>query len=145
MKTVRQLLNHKGYGVFSVAPEKSVYDAVKKMAEHEVGALLVLADDQLAGILSERDYARKIILQGRRSRETEVREIMTPEPFTVSPEDSVDTCMQLMTERRVRHLPVLEAGKLVGLVSIGDVVKSIMSQQAFVIEQLNSYISGEVS
>jgi CBS domain-containing protein len=143
METVRQILNHKGVEVLAISPEQSVYEAIKKMAEHEVGALVVLEDDKLVGIISERDYARKIILLGRRSRETLVRDIMVTNPITVGPDDSVRTCMEQMTNQRVRHLPVVEKEKLVGLVSIGDVVRSIMSQQAFMIEQLEHYISGQ--
>jgi CBS domain-containing protein len=143
VETVRQMLAHKGFEVLAIFPEESVYEAIKKMAEHEVGALVVLESDQLAGIISERDYARKIILLGRRSRETLVRDIMVTNPITVSPDDSVRTCMEHMTAHRVRHLPVLEQKKLVGLVSIGDVVKAIMTQQAFMIEQLEHYISGQ--
>ena len=142
METVRQMLNHKGFEILAISPEQSVYEAIKKMAEREVGALVVLEHDQLVGIISERDYARKIILLGRRSRETLVRDIMVTNPITVSPDDSVRTCMEHMTAHRVRHLPVLEQEKLVGLVSIGDVVKAIMTQQAFMIEQLEHYISG---
>jgi CBS domain-containing protein len=144
METVRQMLNQKGSQVLAISPEESVYEAIKKMAEHEVGALVVLESGKLVGIISERDYARKIILLNRRSRETSVREIMVTRPITVSPDDSVRTCMEHMTMHRIRHLPVLERDKLVGLVSIGDVVKAIMTQQAFMIEQLEHYISGQV-
>jgi CBS domain-containing protein len=143
METVRQMLNQKGFEVIAISPEQSVYEAIKTMAEREVGALVVLEQGKLAGIISERDYARKIILLGRRSRETLVREIMVTKPITVRPDDSVRTCMELMTLHRIRHLPVLEGDKLVGLVSIGDVVKAIMTQQAFMIEQLEHYISGQ--
>ena len=143
MKTVRQVLNGKGYDILSVSPDMTVYDAIKSMAEHGVGALLVLDGEQLVGIISERDYARKIILQGRRSRETQVREIMTPDPVTVQPEDKVGTCMELMTDKRFRHLPVKEGDKLIGLISIGDAVKAIMSHQAFMIQQLEGYIGGQ--
>jgi CBS domain-containing protein len=142
METVRQILAHKGFQVLAISPEQSVYEAIKKMAEHEVGALVVLEHDKLVGIISERDYARKIILLGRRSRETLVRDIMVTNPVTVNPDDSVRTCMEHMTQHRIRHLPVLDKDKLVGLVSIGDVVKAIMTQQAFMIEQLEHYISG---
>lgn len=143
MKTVRQVLNGKGYDILSVSPDTTVYDAIKSMAEHGVGALLVLEGEQLVGIVSERDYARKIILQGRRSRETQVREIMTPDPVTVQPEDKVGTCMELMTDNRFRHLPVKEGNKLIGLISIGDAVKAIMSHQEFMIQQLEGYIGGQ--
>jgi CBS domain-containing protein len=143
MQTVRQLLNKKGAHVVSVSPETSVYDAIKTMAEHEIGALVVLEKGRLAGIVSERDYARKVILKGKSSRETPVAEIMTREVTTVRPETSVEKCMQLMTDKRVRHLPVMDGDKLVGIISIGDVVKAIISQQEFMIEQLEGYISGQ--
>jgi CBS domain-containing protein len=144
METVRQVLISKGSQVLAISPNHSVYEAIKTMAEHEVGALVVLEHDTLVGIISERDYARKIILLGRRSRETLVREVMLTNPITVTPEDSIRTCMELMTDHRVRHLPVLDKERLVGLVSIGDAVKAIMTQQAFMIEQLEHYISGQV-
>jgi CBS domain-containing protein len=143
MQTVRQLLNKKGTHVVSVSPETSVYDAIKTMAEHEIGALVVLEKGRLVGIVSERDYARKVILKGKSSRETPVAEIMTREVVTVRPETSIEKCMQLMTKERVRHLPVCEGDKLVGIISIGDVVKAIISQQEFMIEQLEGYISGQ--
>lgn len=143
METVGQMLNQKGFEVIAISPEGSVYEAIKTMAEREVGALVVLENNRLVGIISERDYARKIILLGRRSRETLVREIMVTNPITVRPDDSVRTCMEHMTQHRIRHLPVLDQDKLVGLVSIGDVVKAIMTQQAFMIEQLEHYISGQ--
>jgi CBS domain-containing protein len=143
MQTVRQLLNKKGAHVVSVSPETSVYDAIKMMAEHEIGALVVLEKGRLVGIVSERDYARKVILKGKSSRETPVAEIMTREVTTVRPETSVEKCMQLMTDERVRHLPVIDGDKLAGIISIGDVVKAIISQQEFMIEQLEGYISGQ--
>ncbi len=143
MQTVRQLLNKKGTHVVSVSPETSVYDAIKTMAEHEIGALVVLEKGRLVGIVSERDYARKVILKGKSSRETPVAEIMTREVVTVRPETSIEKCMELMTDKRVRHLPVCEGDKLVGIISIGDVVKAIISQQEFMIEQLEGYISGQ--
>jgi CBS domain-containing protein len=140
--TVRQLLQHKPAGIVGTTPEKSVYDALRVMGEHNIGAVVVTEGGRLVGIFSERDYARKIVLRGKRSRETPVREVMTPDPVTVRPDDSAEHCMELMTHRRVRHLPVLEEGRLVGLVSIGDVVRHIISQQAFEIEQLEHYIHG---
>lgn len=142
MTTVRQLLGHKGYSVIGIMPDDSVYEALKTMGEHNVGALVVTEGKRLVGIVSERDYARKVILRGKRSRETPVRDIMTADPITVKPDDSTETCMKLMTEHRVRHLPVLEQETLVGIVSIGDVVRDIISQQAFTIEQLEGYIGG---
>ncbi|MEW5979285.1 MAG: CBS domain-containing protein [Acidobacteriota bacterium] len=142
MKTVRQLLNVKGTEVYSVTPQTSVYDALKVMADKNVGALLVLDDSGLLGIFSERDYARKVILKGKSSKEMVVSEIMTSKVDSVSPDDSVRACMQLMTEKHIRHVPVLDGGRLVGLISIGDVVKAIISDQEFVIEQLEHYIAG---
>jgi len=140
MKTVGQLLEGKRHGVLSIAPEASVYDALKLMAEREVGALVVMDGERLEGIFSERDYARKVILHGKSSRETVVREIMTGRVVCVMPEQTVDQCMALMTDKRVRHLPVLEHNRVIGVISIGDVVKEVISEQRFVIEQLEQYI-----
>ncbi len=141
MLTVRQLLGKKGHEVVSISPDATVYEAIEKMAENEVGALLVLNGGKLVGIISERDYARKVILKGRQSRKTAVREVMTENVITVRPEQNVHDCMELMTEKRIRHLPVLAEDKLIGIISIGDVVKSIISNQEFMIEQLEQYIS----
>ena len=141
MISVRQLLSKKGYDVLSVLPSNTVYEAITKMAERGVGALLVIQEGKLVGIISERDYARKVILQGRRSQETTVEEIMTPDPVTVRPEQSVTECMELMTENRFRHLPVVSEGNVTGIISIGDVVKSVISSQAAMIEQLETYIT----
>jgi CBS domain-containing protein len=140
MTTVRQLLDRKDRAVFSVGPEAPVLEAIRAMADHHVGALLVMTGEVLAGIVSERDYARKVILRGRSSSDTPVRDIMTSPVLTVSPETSVEQCMQLVTDRRVRHLPVLEAGRVVGMVSIGDLVKAVIAEQQQQIEQLESYI-----
>lgn len=142
METVRQLVEAKGGRVWSVTPDTSVYEALRLMAERNIGALLVLEGDQLRGIFSERDYARKVILKGRSSRDTPVKEIMTSEVLYLRPEQSVKECMALMTEKRIRHLPVLEGNQLIGLISIGDVVKSVISEQEFLIDQLENYISG---
>ncbi|MBS0366051.1 MAG: CBS domain-containing protein [Proteobacteria bacterium] len=142
MTTVQQLLARKGSRVFSVTPEAAVLEAVRTMAEHHVGALLVMQDGQLAGIVSERDYARKVVLLGRSSRDTPVRDIMTTPVVTVAPADTVGVCMRLVTERRIRHLPVLEAGRVVGVISIGDLVKATIAEQQQQIEQLESYIRG---
>ena len=142
MNTIRQLLDGKGYDVWSTSPEASVYDALLLLAEKNVGALLVLEDGELAGIVSERDYARKVVLQGKASMQTPVREIMTAEVFTVDPQSTVEEAMALMSEKRIRHLPVVEGGDLVGLISIGDLVKSIIANQAFMIDQLENYIAG---
>ena len=142
MKPVRELLRIKGQETWSVTPDTPVYDALKLMAEKNVGALLVLEGDKLAGILSERDYARKVILKGKASKNTPAREIMSENVVCVTPEQSVAECMALMTDKHFRHLPVIEDGKLVGVISIGDVVKAIISEQTFVIEQLEHYIAG---
>lgn len=139
---VRLVLDRKGWDVWSIGPSDSVYDAIARMAEKGVGALVVLDGDELAGIISERDYARKVILQNRSSRETRVGEIMTREVLTVSPDKTVDDCMQLMTARHVRHLPVVEGGRVRGMISIGDLVRWVISAQKQTIEQLSAYISG---
>ena len=143
MKTVRQLLGRKGHTVLTVVPDRTVLAALEMMAEHDVGALVVLdPEGEVVGLVSERDYARKVILRGKVSRDTTVREIMTTEVVCVASRQSVDACMKLMTEHRVRHLPVVENGQLAGLVSIGDVVKAVIEDQQFTIEQLQHYISG---
>ena len=136
------LKNKPGNMVLSIRPDQSVYDAIEKMAEQGVGALLIMEHDKLLGIITERDYARKVILKGRLSRETAVREIMTSPVVFVTPQQSVDDCMNLMTVHRFRHLPVLDGEKVVGVVSIGDLVKWIISGQERAIQQLESYISG---
>jgi CBS domain-containing protein len=139
---VRQLLDRKGRAIFSVEPDAPVLEAVRAMAAHQVGALLVMQGEALRGIVSERDYARKVILKGRSSADTPVRDIMTAEVLTVTPETSVQTCMQLMTDRRVRHLPVTDGGRVTGMISIGDLVKAVIAEQQQHIEQLESYIRG---
>ena len=141
MLTVRELLAKKGSEVWSVSPDATVYDALQLMAARNVGAVLVLDDGELAGILSERDYARQVILKGKASRDTPVRDIMTTSVVSVSPERTIDDCMALMTERRIRHLPVLKSDVLLGVLSIGDVVKAVISEKEFHIEQLESYIA----
>jgi CBS domain-containing protein len=140
MTTVRTLLERKGRAIFSVEPQAAVLDAIRLMAEHHVGALLVLRGSALEGIVSERDYARKVILRGRSSADTPVRDIMSSPVLTVSLETTVQQCMQLMTDRRVRHLPVVEGARVVGIVSIGDLVKAVIAEQQQQIEQLESYI-----
>lgn len=143
MQTVRGLLRDKGKQVYSAAPDASVHEALAAMAEKSVGALVVLTSTgELAGIISERDYARKVELLGKTARETRVREIMTERVVCVRPDQTVEECMALMTNKRIRHLPVLEGNQVAGLISIGDVVKAIISEQEFVIEQLEHYISG---
>jgi CBS domain-containing protein len=140
MITVRQLLDRKGRQIFSIAPGTAVLEAIRLMADRHVGALLVMEGETLSGIVSERDYARKVILKGRSSADTPVRDIMTAAVITVQPETPVEECMQIVTERRVRHLPVIEAGRVVGMVSIGDLVKAVIAEQQQHIEQLESYI-----
>jgi len=141
MQTVRDILKKKGPQTHSVSPKSSVFDALQLMAEHNIGAVLVLDAGRPVGILSERDYARQVILKGKTSRETLVGEIMTVRVMFVRPEQSLDDCMALMTDKRVRHLPVLEANQLIGIVSMGDVVKAVISEKQFIIEQLENYIS----
>jgi CBS domain-containing protein len=140
MKTVSQLLQIKGGNVWSVTPESSVYDALKLMAEKNVGALLVMSGDALRGIMSERDYARKVILLGKSSHDIAVRDIMSDKVICVGPKQTVDECMALMSNKRIRHLPVLDRGKVVGMLSIGDLVKEVIADQQMTIQQLESYI-----
>jgi CBS domain-containing protein len=140
-ETIEQILRKKGGGIWSVAPDATVYDALAIMSERGVGALLVMQEEKLVGIFSERDYARKVILQGHSSRDTRVREIMTGAPITVTPEHTVEECMRLMTHHRVRHLPVLNGERVVGVISIGDLVNAIISEQAETIGHLHAYIA----
>lgn len=142
-RTVRQLLQDKGYAIWSVHPDATVFEALQEMADKDVGSLVVVADGTVVGIFSERDYARKVILHGHASRDLKVRAIMTERLITVAPDQTLSDCMRLMTDHRVRHLPVLEDGKQVGVISIGDVVKAVMSEQEFLIDQLQSYIGGQ--
>jgi CBS domain-containing protein len=142
MGIVRGLLQTKGQAVWSIGPDATVYQALELLAEKNVGALLVRDAGELVGIISERDYARRVELQGKSSRDTRVEEIMTRRVVYVRPEQSVEECMALMTEKRVRHLPVIEGDQLIGVVSIGDVVKAIIAAQEFMIQQLENYITG---
>jgi CBS domain-containing protein len=143
MKTVAELLKAKPARLIKVAPEVSVLDAIQVLAEENVGAVLVMTGDRLAGILSERDYTRKIVLKGRASDSTRVEEIMTPNVICVSPRTKTRECMALMSEKNIRHLPVLDEGRVIGMVSIRDIVSDIIADQDFTIEQLEHYISGQ--
>ena len=140
MTTVRALLEGKGRAIYSVEPQAAVLDAIRLMAEHRVGALMVMRGAALEGIVSERDYARKVILRGRSSADTPVRDIMSAPVLTVSLDTSVQECMQLMTDRHVRHLPVVDGARVIGMISIGDLVKAVIAEQQAQIEQLESYI-----
>jgi CBS domain-containing protein len=140
--TVKDLLEFKGRETYSISPDTTVYRALEIMAEKNVGALLIMQGGKLRGIFSERDYARKVILKGRHSKEIPVREIMTPEVWVVPPERTVEECMALMTDKRKRHFPVVEGDEVIGVVSIGDVVRAVISQKEFMIQQLEKYITG---
>ena len=140
MKTIKQLLQGKSRGLCTIGPDARVYDGLKLMADKDIGALLVVENDKLVGILSERDYARKVILHGKSSHDIPVKEIMTERVICVQPNNTVEECMALMTGKRIRHLPVIENDKLIGVLSIGDLVKETISEQQFMIKQLESYI-----
>lgn len=140
MITVRHLLDRKGRAVYCIAPEDPVLEAIQLMADHHIGALLVMQGEELAGILSERDYARKVILLGRSATETPAWQIMSSPVHTVSPDRSLEDCMRLVTEKRIRHLPVVEGSRVVGMISIGDLVKAVIEDQRHTIDQLESYI-----
>ncbi len=142
METLRQLLDKKGHEVWSVHPDDSVFDAIKKMADKNIGALVVLADDQIVGIITERHYARHVILKGKSSPETPVRDIMTTPVVCTQTDQTIPECMAVMSEKRISHLPVVDQKQLVGLISIGDLVKSTIADQEFTIEQLIHYIQG---
>ena len=142
MRLVKHLLEGKSGAIHSIEPEKPVLDAIRLMADKYIGALLVMRGDELVGIISERDYARKVILKGRSSADTPVGDIMTAPVISVAPGDSAHRCMRLMTERRIRHLPVVENSRVVGMLSIGDLVKAVIDEQAAELEQLQRYIVG---
>jgi CBS domain-containing protein len=141
MSQVKHLLQGKGNAIYSIAPDAPVLEAIKHMAEHRIGALLVMHGEQLVGVISERDYARKVILQGRSSSQTAVSDIMSSNPLTVGPDTDVFDCMRLCTDSRIRHLPVVQDGKVVGVISIGDLVKAVIDAQAEQIEHLQRYIT----
>jgi CBS domain-containing protein len=141
--TVYDILHNKSGDIFTTSPQDSVYDAVRLMGEKNIGALVVLEGEQIVGVLSERDYSRKVVLRGRTSRDTTVGEIVSSPAITVASRDGIEKCMQLMTGNRIRHLPVVDDGRLVGLISIGDLVSWVMQSQRHTIQQLQGYISGD--
>jgi CBS domain-containing protein len=142
MGTVRNILEIKGNTVYSINPDRSVYDALELLEDKNLGCLVVVENEKLIGVFTERDYARKVVLKGKSSKDTPVRDIMTEQPIVVTPTTSVDICMQLMTEKFIRHLPVVENGRLIGLVSIGDLVRLTISEKDYIIDTLSHYISG---
>ena len=142
MRLVCEILQSKGHDVWFVRPEAFVFDAVKMMSERSVGALLVMEGEKMVGIITERDYARKVVLAGKSSKQTQVKDIMTQRVLWVAPERTIEECMALMTDKRVRHLPVVENTQVVGMVSIGDLVKAIIAEQQIIIDQLQNYITG---
>jgi len=141
IKTIREILDNKGHQIWSVSPDTKIFEALQLMAEKNIGALVVLDGDKLVGIISERDYARKVALKGKTSKETPIRDIMTPKVLYVTPEKTAEDCMALMIEKRIRHLPVYEQDKLIGVVSIGDVVKAVIEEKKIAIEHLENYIT----
>lgn len=141
MSTVRNILQQKGNLVFSISPYSSVYDGLEYLEEKNLGGLVVVENGNLIGVFTERDYARKVILKGRSSKETLVRDIMDTNPVFVTPDNTLDDCMQLMTNKFIRHLPVMEDGELIGVISIGDIVKYIISEKDFIIENLEHYVT----
>jgi CBS domain-containing protein len=142
MTTIKHVLDYKGHDVQSISPDASVFEALKAMAEHDIGSLAVLENDKLVGIITERHYSREIVLKGKTSSATRVRDIMSTRVVCARPEQSVEECMAIMTARAVRHLPVIEHERIVGIVSIGDMVKGVIGDQKFIIEQLEHYIHG---
>jgi CBS domain-containing protein len=143
--TVRQVLERKGAAAYSVGPDTSIVSALETMARHDIGAVLIKEGESLVGIFTERDYARKVVLQGRTSKDTPVGELMTPNVCTITPTHTIDEVMNIMTENRFRHLPVVDHGKVVGIITIGDVVKSVIAEQEVTIQQLSSYIAGDLT
>jgi CBS domain-containing protein len=143
MRSVKDILQEKGTRVYSISPDANVYEALQMMAEKNVGALMVMEGDTVAGLISERDYARKIVLKGRFSKDVPVREIMTADVIRITPDVDVEECMELMTDKRVRHLPVFKNDRLIGIISIGDIVKAIIEHKEEIIEQLEAYIKGK--
>jgi CBS domain-containing protein len=141
MGKVRDILSSKGHAIFSVEPNIMVYKAIEQMCERNIGGLLITEEGKLVGIFTERDYARKLILKGKSSKDTPISELMTKNPFTVAPENTIEDCMAIMTEKHIRHLPVVSGDKIVGVISIGDVVKQIIQDQKAIIEHLEHYIT----
>ena len=142
MHTVKELLRQKGSQVWTIAPKATVYEALELMAAKNIGSLVVIEQERVAGVFTERDYARKVVLEGRSSKSTTVGELMTTDVLYVSPDDTIESCMALMTDKHLRHLPVMESGKLAGVVSIGDIVKVVISEREFTIRELEHYITG---
>jgi CBS domain-containing protein len=142
MQSIEQLLENKGHDIWSIGPDASVFDAIEMMDEKGVGALLVMSDGDLVGVISERDYARKVILKGRSSRKTPIEQIMTTDVVCAQVDQNIEACMSVMTHKRIRHLPITRDGQLVGVGSLGDLVKAVIADQEAVIEQLEHYISG---
>lgn len=142
MKTASQVLQDKGHQIISIRSDRSVYDALHVLAEHRIGALIVFENDQLVGIFSERDYAREVVLQGRDAKKTAVADLMTKNVITVTPCQPIDVCMKIMSDKRIRHLPVVDGERVIGMLSIGDCVKETIREQEFVIKQLEHYIQG---
>lgn len=145
MKLVKHILNSKGHEFWSVKPNDTVFDAVKLMADKSIGSLLVMNGDKLVGIVTERDYARKVILEGKSSKGSSVKEVMNSKVLCVSPDQTVDECMALMTDKRIRHLPVLDHKHVVGIISIGDLVNAVISEQQILIDHLEHYIQGDMT
>jgi CBS domain-containing protein len=143
MRSVNDILQEKGTQVYAISPDAKVYEALQMMADKNVGALMVIEEDTAVGLISEMDYARKIVLKGKLSKDVAVREIMTADMICVGPDDDVEYCMELMTEKRVRHLPVFKNDQLIGIISIGDIVKAIIEHKEEIIEQLENYIKGK--
>ena len=141
-KTIKQLLERKGTAILTIGPNDSVYNAIKSMADHHIGSLIVMENEQLVGIITERDYSRNIVLKGKSSSNTPVKDVMSTNVLCANPDQTIEEAMALMTDKRVRHLPVIENGKLLGIISIGDLVKTIISEQEFIIKQLEHYING---
>jgi CBS domain-containing protein len=143
MRCVKDILQEKGTQVYAISPDAKVYEALKMMADKNVGALMVIEKDKAVGLISERDYARKVVLKGRFSKDVPVREIMATDMILVSPDDDVEHCMEMMTDKRVRHLPVFENDRLIGIISIGDIVNTIIEHKEEIIEELENYIKGK--